>query len=125
MCSPSATLLDDGRGLIAGGASGDENPVLNTSELYGGKIFTLNSTNYCVGDTWILKVTNALASSSIHLIGTSNGAPWEIPAWAKTDANGNFTATGLFVAAAEGTHSLRVHIGGYFSPVLGLDILSC
>ena len=62
--------------------------------------------------------------SKVHYF-TSNGAPWEIPAWAKTDANGNFTVAGFFLAAAEGTHSLRVHIGEYFSPVLGLDILSC
>ena len=47
---------------------------------------------------------------------------------AATDATrvrAKLTVAGFFLAAAEGTHSLRVHIGEYFSPVLGLDILSC
>ena len=85
-------------------------------------VLTLDSTRYCVGDYWSLKVTNAEPNAPIRLIGTSNDTSWEIPNWANTDASGNFGAAGTFDEAALGSHTVRIEIGGSVSNTLFFDV---
>src|SRR5687767_121157 len=99
---------------VTGGFSFADTPVL-----------TLNSTRYCVDNSWTLKVTNAAPSAAIRLIGTSNDAAWEIPRWANTDANGNFSTSGTFATDAAGSHTVRVEITGSMSDILPLEVVNC
>src|SRR5437773_1783941 len=85
--------------------------LAGVNDVFGssGTILTLNSTRYCAGDPWNLKVTTyALPNTEISLIGTSNDTTWEIPHWATTDANGDFSTAGVFATETAGKHTLHV-----------------
>jgi Kelch motif protein len=121
----TATLLANGKVLVAGGTSSSP----NSAELYDPgfeiPLLTLNSTSYCIGASWNLRVSSSAANTLIRLLGTSDDAPWEVPNWQKTDANGNVDETGTFATGTEGTHSLRVDIGGRFSNAVSFDVSHC
>jgi N-acetylneuraminic acid mutarotase len=88
-------------------------------------VLTLNSTRYCVENSWNLRVKNAAPNAAIRLIGASNDRAWEIPHWANTDANGAFSASGTFAADAVGLHTVRVEITGSMSEILSLEVVNC
>jgi len=85
---------------------------------------TVNST-YCTGNSWSLQVSGAAASSDIRLLGTSNGATWEIPRWGTTQADGSFAATGTFAEGTKGSHTLRLQIAGTFSRTVSFVVSDC
>jgi hypothetical protein len=72
-----------------------------------------------------LRVSSPAPNAWIRLAGTSNGNLWGIRDWGKTDANGNFSETGTFAAGTEGTHSLRVDIGGIYSNPVSFEVSPC
>src|SRR5262245_49557278 len=43
----------------------------------GQPAISLDFAQYCVGDTWKLKLSNGVANTSMRLLGTSNGQSWE------------------------------------------------
>ena len=88
-------------------------------------VLTLNSTNYCIGAPWTLKVSNAAPSISLRLLGTTSGKSWAIPGWAKTDGNGNFSTTGVMGQGTEGEYTLRVEAGGVFSNAVSFVVSNC
>jgi photosystem II stability/assembly factor-like uncharacterized protein len=53
-------------------------------------------TVYCTGSGWYLRVSNAPADCSIHLLGVSNGVPWKVSNWRTTDSIGVLVETGAF-----------------------------
>ena len=122
----TATLLTNAMVLVAGGNS--KSGYRTAAELYDTglevSLLTLNSTRYCIGDSWNLRVSS-WPNSLIQLSGTSNGNPWEVPDWGKTDTNGTFSETGTFVAGAEGNHSVRVDVGGRVSNAVSFDVSRC
>ena len=100
---------------MAGGSS--PSGSLNNAELYTYEfqLITLNSTSYCIGASWNLRVSSSAPNTIVRLLGTSDGKPWEIANWQKTDASGNVAETGTFAFGTQGTHSLSVDIGGRVS----------
>jgi hypothetical protein len=93
----------------------------------GTPVLTLNSTRYCVGDTWNLKVTtDGLPNINTRLLGISNDVAWEIPEWATTDGNGSFSTTGIFALSAVGKHALHVETSfGSTSDILSFEVSNC
>ncbi|HEY2932877.1 MAG TPA: hypothetical protein VGK99_14130 [Acidobacteriota bacterium] len=88
-------------------------------------VLTLDSTGYCVGDSWKLKMSDGLRNTSIRLLGTSNGQSWEIAEWRKTDTNGSFSLEGKFGEGTEGSYTLRVEIGGVLSNAISFVVSNC
>ncbi len=121
----TATLLPNGKVLVAGGGG----PAPNSTELFDlglpSPVLTLNSTKYCTGDSWNLKVNNATPNASMRLIGTTNGASWEIARWATTDANGSFSTSGKMTEGTEGNYTLRVEIDGVLTNVVSFTVSNC
>jgi Kelch motif len=118
----TATLLPSGKVLLAGGQK-------NSAQLYDGgfeiPLLTLNSTNHCIGASWDLMVTRATPTSTVRLIGTSNGASWGIARWGIIGADGSFRATGTFAGGTEGTHTLSVEISGVRSNAFSFAVSKC
>jgi galactose oxidase-like protein/Kelch motif protein len=121
----TATLLTDGRVLVAGGYS--RAYWSSVAELYdaGLPLLTLNSTNYCVGNSWNLRVNSLAPNTWTRLAGASNGQPWELVDWRKTDDSGSFSETGTFGPDAEGVHILSVDVGGKVSNKVSLTVARC
>jgi hypothetical protein len=88
-------------------------------------VLTLDSTRYCLGASWTLKVINGLPQAAVRLLGTSNGQSWEISEWRKPDANGAFSAGGTFGAGSGGSHTLSVEIAGAFSDPVSFVVSNC
>jgi photosystem II stability/assembly factor-like uncharacterized protein len=88
-------------------------------------IITLNENGYCVGSPWKLTVSNSSPETSVRLIGTSNNRSWEIPNWRQTRQDGVWSESGVFAAATEGTHYLRVEVGGVLSNVVSFVVSNC
>lgn len=86
---------------------------------------SLDSTSYCVGASWSLRVSSAAPNASVRLLGASNGTSWEIPQWAITDANGNFSTSGIMPNGTEGTYTLRVEINGVSSNAVSFVVSNC
>jgi len=121
----TATLLTNGKVLVAGGSS--PSGSLNNAELYTYEfqLITLNSTSYCIGASWNLRVSSSAPNTIVRLLGTSDGKPWEVANWQKTDANGNVSETGTFAFGTQGTHSLSVDIGGRASNAVAFEVSTC
>src|SRR5262245_26505653 len=61
----------------------------------------------------------------MRLLGTSNGQPWEITDWRKTDGDGSFREEGTFAAGTVGSHTLKLDIGGILSNTLSFVVSEC
>jgi photosystem II stability/assembly factor-like uncharacterized protein len=88
-------------------------------------IVTLNENSYCVGSPWSLTVSNTTPEASVHLLGTSNNRSWEVRDWRKTSRDGTRRETGVFATGTEGTHYLRVEVGGMLSNVVSFVVSNC
>jgi len=88
-------------------------------------VLTLDSTKYCVGATWSLRVIDGDLQSAIRLVGASNGASWDISNWRETDANGTLTEGGRFADGTQGSHSLSVEIAGRGSDPISFVVSNC
>jgi photosystem II stability/assembly factor-like uncharacterized protein len=88
-------------------------------------VLTLDSTKYCIGTSWRLKVINSAPQTSVRLRGTSNGQSWEISDWRETDANGSFNVVGTVAGGTAGSHTLTVEIGGAFSDPISFLVSDC
>ena len=85
---------------------------------------TLESNNLCIGSAWTLRA-NGVPNTSVNLLGTSSGKSWKISEWSKTDSSGTLSATGVFAAGTEGSHTLRVDIGSLLSNTISLVVSKC
>jgi hypothetical protein len=88
-------------------------------------VLSLNSAQYCIGDSWTLKVINGVPNTGARLVGTSNGKSWEITEWRETDADGTFSEEGKFAVEAVGSHTLRLDIGGNVSNTISFVVSDC
>src|SRR5262249_25041863 len=84
----------------------------------GRPALSLDFAQYCLGNTWKLKLNNGVPNTSMRLLGTSNGQAWEITDWRKTDGDGSFREEGTFAREAVGSHTLKLDIGGIQSNTL-------
>jgi hypothetical protein len=90
-----------------------------------GPIITLNENVYCIGASWSLTVSNTAPETSVRLLGTSNNRSWEVRDWRKTTGDGTRLEIGVFTAGTEGTHYLRVEVGGMLSNVVSFTVSNC
>jgi uncharacterized repeat protein (TIGR01451 family) len=88
-------------------------------------VFSIGSTAYCVGAAWSSGVSNARPDASVRLIGTTNGQSWVVADWVTTDANGSFSAGGMFAEGTQGSYTLRVGIDGKISNTIYFVISNC
>ena len=86
---------------------------------------TLESTRFCPGGSWTLRAMHAVPNTSAHLLGAQNGKPWKIADWGRTDSSGSLTVGGTFAEGTEGSHTLRVEIGGLMSNTVTLAVSKC
>jgi len=135
----TATLLRDGRVLITGGWTGEDNTPITggwtgdaTAELFvpestQGAVpqVTLDWSQYCTGDSWILRAEAAAPSTSVQISGTFDGTPWTIPGWTTTGQDGSLLATGTYAANAVGDYTLWLYTGGKVSNTVPVRIETC
>jgi len=88
-------------------------------------VLTMEAARFCPGNAWTLKVSHGIANTSVHISGTQNGRFWRSQDWAKTDANGNLTVNGVFVAGTEGSYTERVEVGGLLSNSIAFTVSKC
>jgi uncharacterized repeat protein (TIGR01451 family) len=88
-------------------------------------VLSTGSTAYCVGAAWSLGVSNARPNASVRLLGTTNGQPWVVAEWTRTDANGSFSLGGAFAEGTQGSYTLRVEIDGKISNTIYFVISNC
>jgi hypothetical protein len=76
------------------------------------------------GVHWILHLSDAPPNNPILLVGGSNGVPdgFGLPNGAKTDNQGNFSATGP-VGGGIGTYKLAVEVGGLVSNTVSVQLV--
>ena len=86
---------------------------------------TVDAASYCVGASWILKLSNARPVAPIRLVGTFNGKLWEVPQWHITDATGGYSVTGTFTPGTEGNYVLTVEVDGLFSNSVSYIVSNC
>jgi hypothetical protein len=80
---------------------------------------------YCATSRWRLDVSNATPNAPVRLSGNSNGLPWEIGEWRKTDADGSIREEGTFGVETIGSHHLRVDADGTQSNVVSFTVSAC
>jgi len=88
-------------------------------------ILSLNLTTYCVGNPWIMGISNSLPNSSVRLIGVSNSASWSFPGWSTTNGAGNLTHVGAFADGAQGSHTLTAEVDGKVSNTVSFAVSNC
>ena len=79
--------------------------------------FTVDRSEYCVGETWKARLVNGPPDTKITLSGISNGASWYMP-WGTTDKDGSFAAEGIYREGSQGNHSLSIMVGEFESNVV-------
>jgi len=85
----------------------------------------MDSTHYCVGDSWKFTLRKGVPNTSLRLFGTRDGQTFEIPDWGRTDADGNFSAEGTYAADALGKYTLTVDMGGTLSNTISVTVSDC
>ncbi len=88
-------------------------------------VLTLDHMKYCIGESWRLDIAEAPADMAIGLVGISNGVPWKVRDWARTDQNGNFSESGMFGSDGQGLHQLHIEIGGINSNTVSFIVSNC
>src|SRR5262249_43270468 len=88
-------------------------------------VLSMDFAQYCVGDSWKLKLSNGVPNTFSRLSGISNGQSWEITNWRKTEADGSFTEAGTFAAEAVGSHSLQLSAGETLSNTVSFVVSKC
>jgi hypothetical protein len=88
-------------------------------------LLSTDSARYCIGDTWKLTLGNAPATAVIRLLGSSNGASWEVSEWRQTDLDGRFNESGVFGASTSGNHTVQVEVNGARSNRLSFVVSNC
>jgi hypothetical protein len=83
---------------------------------------TVNSL-FRVGEPWTLKVVSSLPDAVVILNGVSNGAPWQILDWGRTQSDGSFVMTGVFPLGVEGQYQLQIQIGTEESNLFRFTVL--
>jgi photosystem II stability/assembly factor-like uncharacterized protein len=86
---------------------------------------SIDAAQYCVGTPWNLKLSNAPPGNRSNLFGTSNGRPWEIADWRKTDASGGISEKGTFAEGTEGQHTLHLETTDSSSNPVSFAVASC
>jgi photosystem II stability/assembly factor-like uncharacterized protein len=86
---------------------------------------TLDSAEYCIGQSWTLKVSGGQPGTAIRLLGFSNAHSWEIEAWNRTDADGSYGERGVFSLTTKGRHMLYVEIDGASSNDVSFRVSDC
>ena len=120
----TATLLKSGAVLMIGGAD-SSGAALATAEMYknaAGPTLTLDSSAYCIGESWKLNIVNAPAGAAIRLAGVLNGNPWSLPDWGVTDQDGRYIASGTYIDGNQGTYQLYAEIGGITSNTVSVSV---
>ena len=85
----------------------------------------LNSTRYCVGDTWTLRAESIAALTSVQISGTRDGSPWTVSDWQTSGHDGTLVTTGTYGADAVGHYTLWLYAGGKTSSSISATIESC
>jgi hypothetical protein len=88
-------------------------------------VLSLNSAQYCIGNSWTLKVSNGVPDTDARLLGISNGKSWEIPLWRRTDLDGSFSESGTFLQGTAGSHTLIVELDGFRSNTVVFVVSPC
>jgi len=91
----------------------------------GQPIISMNASQFCVGGSFKFTLRNGVPNTPIRLFGTRGGQSWEIPGWARTDADGNFTAEGTYGQDALGDFTLTVDMGGTLSNTISVTVSDC
>jgi hypothetical protein len=107
-------------------------PQVSTAELFipestEGSVpqFELNSTRYCVGDTWTLRADSIAPLTSVQISGIRDGIPWTIPDWQTSGPDGTLVASGTYDADAVGHYTLWLYAGGKTSSSISVTIENC
>src|SRR5262245_36460672 len=88
-------------------------------------VISLDFAQYCIGDSWKLRLNNSVPNTSMRLLGTSNGQSWEVTDWRKTDRDGSFREEGAFAAGTVGSHTLKLDIAGILSNTVYFVVSEC
>jgi Galactose oxidase, central domain len=128
----TATLLSNDKVLFAGGVNENyQFPVFQVgTELFDSGLprqtrLTIDSTSFCSGSPWSLRIDSSSPNSTVRLIGTSGGQSWEVPNWVRTNGDGSIVVTGTFPAGSDGTHTLRVEVDGKVSNEVHFTVGPC
>ena len=126
----TATMLRDGRVLITGGFVAGEPSV--SAELFipdytlgSVPALSMDSSEYCVGEPWKMRVEGAPAFAGVTLMGAWDSSPWSIPDWRTTGSDGTFVADGTFDGSAVGDHTLWVLAASKASKAVSITVSPC
>jgi hypothetical protein len=106
----SYAVVNDGS--QPGMGTGDGAFIASSKSTYQPQLAIWGKIGFC-GPSWKLRLTNALPNASIRLVSDSAGIPggFGLPEGAKTDYQGNFSATGPNNGTT-GKYNLAVDVGG-------------
>jgi hypothetical protein len=85
----------------------------------------LDSSAYCSGGLWNMRVEGGMPGASLSLAGISNGESWQFAEFGQVQDNGVFSTSGTFGPGSEGEHSLRILAGSERSNLFRLTISRC
>jgi Galactose oxidase, central domain len=123
----TATLLRDGRVLIAGGGTGNSSAELFVPDHTLGAVpaLSMNSSQYCLGEPWQMRLAGATAFTGATLMGTWDGTPWSSPDWRTTGSDGSFVENQTFFDGAVGDHLLWIFAADKVSNAVSFKVSPC